>query len=86
MFGILLNTHVTMFIEDGEMQKNHGEMKFSGDEIEIKYLKQHKSWILISMDQTLQIFKPPKGRIQNIEEKQKMRIFKPHDTNIISIK
>ena len=38
------------------------------------------------MDQTLQIFKPPKGRIQNMEEKQKMRIFKAHETTIISIK
>ena len=80
-----MNTHLVVFVEDGEMQKNHGEMRFSRDEIQIKYLPLHESWLLLSFNNNIQIFSPPKGR-GHAEEQPKVLKFRSHSSNVVSIK
>lgn len=62
MFGVLMNTHVVIFVEDGDMPKVQVDNKFSGNEVEIMYLKKHKLWLLISLDNSIQIFSSEKSR------------------------
>jgi hypothetical protein len=64
-FGVLLSTHSVIFIEDGEIQKVHPQNKFMGSEVDIVKLHKHNLWMLISLDGTIQIFKPVLGRAQN---------------------
>lgn len=56
MFGVLMNTHTVIFVEDTEIPKVQVDNIFSGNEIEIMYLKNHKAWLLMSLDNTVQIF------------------------------
>lgn len=42
------------------------------------YLRIHKLWLLVCMDQSIHIFKPPKGRSQTTNSHKLLLSFIPH--------
>jgi WD40 repeat protein len=81
LFGILLTNRNLCFVEDGEMQKNHGVIRSSGNEVEIRYLPLHRLWVLESVNSTLQVFSSPKSALL-----ASRIVFRPHEEPITGIR
>jgi WD40 repeat protein len=73
LFGVLLANRNICFVEDGELQKNLGVLRPTGNEMDIKYLSMHKLWAVTCHNAILQLFSSPKAT--SIPNKI---IFQPH--------